>query len=122
MTLSHEYTIQALQQEARNRSEEYLRGLDLWSLVSKALPLQICPPTKKRATSHLPMPATNLLAFLCNSDARARFRAEHTDLWTDLCENIYTQKDVYSPLPMHVCCKCRCMLCAVTLSNASVGR
>ena len=40
------------------------------------------------------MPATNLLAFLMNSDARAFFRVEFPDLWKDLCENIYTQKDV----------------------------
>ena len=92
------YTMPGLDKAERTRRIELIQALLVYNLYGDRMYLPFGSVGKAargvRAEKIGGMAATNLLAFLANADARARFRYEYPDEWAHVCETMYSQKDV----------------------------
>ena len=92
------YMVPGLSKAERTRRIELIQALLVYNLYGDRmyLPFGTVGGDARgiRAEKMGGIPATNLLAFLANGDARANFRAEFNYCWDQICEQMYSQQDV----------------------------
>ena len=92
------YVMPGLNKLERTRRIELIQALLVYNLYGDRMYLPFGTVSGDargiRAEKMGGIPATNLLAFLANADARARFRAQFPEAWQDVNETMYSQKDV----------------------------